>query len=91
MRSRKTRNGRLPLSTLTGHADQVISVAVSPDGKTLASGSVDETIILWDVDPDSWRGHACQIVHRNLTKVEWNQYFGGEPYRVTCAQWPAEE
>jgi WD40 repeat protein len=34
---------------LTGHTDWVISVAFSPDSKTLASGSVDQTIILWDV------------------------------------------
>jgi WD40 repeat protein len=32
---------------LKGHSDYVISVAFSPDGKTLASGSRDNTIILW--------------------------------------------
>jgi WD40 repeat protein len=37
------------LATLKGHRHIVRSVAFSPDGKTLASGSEDESIKLWDV------------------------------------------
>ena len=31
-------------STLKGHTDLVLSVAISPDGKTIVSGSRDETV-----------------------------------------------
>ncbi|MFA5922663.1 MAG: WD40 repeat domain-containing protein [Methylococcaceae bacterium] len=31
-----------------GHSKEVLSVAFAPDGKTLASGSNDNTIKLWD-------------------------------------------
>jgi WD40 repeat protein len=43
--ARPTRLG----SPLTGHANNVWSVAFSPDGQTLATGSADKTIILWNI------------------------------------------
>lgn len=37
------------LNTLTGHSKEVYSIAISPDGKILASGSYDNTIQLWNL------------------------------------------
>ncbi|MCP2730155.1 WD40 repeat domain-containing protein [Symplocastrum sp. BBK-W-15] len=38
------------IRTLAQHSDTVSSVAISPDGKILASGSLDKTIKLWNLE-----------------------------------------
>lgn len=38
-----------PRRVFAGHTDHVASVAFSPDGKILATGSSDTTILLWDM------------------------------------------
>lgn len=66
------------------------ALAFHPDGKTVATGSEDGRLVSWDVDPQSWRQQACRIANRNLGYDEWTRFIGEEPYRRTCAQWPAD-
>jgi WD40 repeat protein len=53
------------IKTLTGHTNWVWSVAFSPDGKTLVSGSCDQTVRLWDICTGrcirSLTGHTREI------------------------------
>lgn len=42
------------LRLLSGHTNKVWSVCFSADGHTLVSGSLDETIRLWDVQTREW-------------------------------------
>ena len=45
---------------------------------------------LWNLNVEQWASIGCDLVGRNLTQDEWEQ-FGprGQPYRATCSQWPA--
>jgi len=57
--------GKLPLKVLSGHTDEIRSVAYSPDGKYVLTGSADTTIKLWNVvtgDPvRTFKGHTAEI------------------------------
>ena len=68
-------------SPLTGHTDGVYSVAFSPDGKTLASGSRDKSVRLWDVASHRQIGLPTHRPHR-WRATRWRS-------APTARPWPA--
>ncbi|XP_074640596.1 notchless protein homolog 1-like [Tubulanus polymorphus] len=58
-------------STIEGHAEAVISVAFSPSGSYLASGSGDTTVRFWDVNTETPH-HTCKG-HKNwILCIAWS-------------------
>lgn len=46
-------------ASMPGHAESVLAVSFSPDGKMLASGSGDTTVRLWDLNTQT-PDHTCK-------------------------------
>ncbi len=63
-------------STAKRHAGEISSVAWSPDGKTLASGSVDDTVKLWDVASGksiaTLKAEPVEYELSHVTSVAWS-------------------
>lgn len=56
-----------------GHAKRVTTVAWAPDGKFIASGSLDKTVQVWAADPNA---HVQPVIHQGhdagVTAVDWS-------------------
>ncbi|NRB06578.1 MAG: hypothetical protein HRU34_04080 [Richelia sp.] len=56
----------IEFKTLKGHSSEVYSLSFSPDGKTIASASTDNTIKLWNFDLDKLMLEGCDLLHNYL-------------------------
>ena len=55
---------------LSGHTGEVYSLAISGDGKLLASAGADRRVGVWDVEKGTWvKGFCGHLGHKDVVSV----------------------
>jgi WD40 repeat protein len=73
---------------LTGHTGPVSSVAFSPDGQRVVSGSDDTTVRLWPVYPDAVSA-LCAKLTSNMSHQQWRDWVSPDiDYIQVCPELP---
>ena len=70
------------VSLITGHSFRVNGIAFSPDGLTLASGSRDDTVRLWDVNTGEKKVSSRDIPTMSR---RWHSRQMGRPWQAAVA------
>ncbi len=62
--------GKAPAIDIRGHTDQVLALALSGDGRYLASGGKDRRLIIWDVESNQLvKGFSGPLCHKDSISV----------------------
>jgi WD40 repeat protein len=69
---------------LTFGSGWISDLAFSVDGNTILVIGENERSEAFTISVETWMHKACEIANRNLTRREWAQFLGAEPYHETC-------
>jgi len=73
------------------HKSDIFAVALSPEGRWIAAGGGDKTVVVWP-GTEVLADLVCKKVWRNLTQDEWNRFIDPDiPYERTCPNLPPGE
>jgi WD40 repeat protein len=77
-------NTRTPIGRGFQSPTKVGSLAFDEEGSSLLTAGK-ETVLQWDLSPETWRSRLCMIVNREISEEEWKRYMAKDDYEPICA------